>query len=244
MPTFYGCESEEEKRKKEKEREMQEQTDSILSKALTNLVMKEYIDTDSMLSISSEYANLYMDSAELGQQYAMYWDSLSLFSREDLMRSLVKVDNTPPSYECADLLYSYEDEMTGKTTTVLSKAIIVSDDRKTGFSIDILHRSDLTTPSARIKVGGAGRCIDDDDDMNILFRDGTRLELENDGDFNCDAEFALYFNGSSGKKQLEMLKTKEIETMRIWTTKSYVQKDLTEVQSKLLLNSIKCFSEL
>lgn len=77
--------------------------------------------------------------------------------------------------------------------------------------------------------------------MNILFRDGTRLELINDGKFNCEAKFTQYFGGSFGKKkQLDMLRAKEIETMRIWTSKSYVENDFSTDQSKQLIKTIEC----
>jgi len=77
--------------------------------------------------------------------------------------------------------------------------------------------------------------------MNVLFRDGSRIELINDGKFNCDAKFTQYFGGVFGKKkELEMFRTKEVETIRIWTSKSYVEEDFTSEQSKQLLHTVDC----
>jgi hypothetical protein len=146
------------------------------------------------------------------------------------------------SFECSDLISTETDKMTGKSSTAAKKTLIVSDDGgENGFGIYILKSSNSLIFS--IQAVGAGGCIDDDNKMNVLFKDGTRLELVNDGKFNCDANFTLYFGGSFGKKkELEMFKTKEVETMRIWTSKSYVEKDFTAEQSKQLMKTVECLS--
>jgi len=92
-------------------------------------------------------------------------------------------------------------------------------------------------------VVGAGSCIDDTDKMNILFRDRSRFELVNNGKFNCESAFTLYFGGVFGKKkELEQLRTKEIEKMRIWTSKSYVEEEFTPENSKAFMKSLDCLA--
>ncbi len=144
------------------------------------------------------------------------------------------------SFECSDLISTETDKMTGHSITGAIKKLVISDDgSKNGFGIFLLRASN--TIIFNIHAVGAGGCIDDENKMNVLFRDGTRLELINDGDFNCDEEFTLYFGEAFGKKkQLEIFRTKEIETMRIWTTKSYVEKDFSSDQSKQLMKTIDC----
>lgn len=144
------------------------------------------------------------------------------------------------SLDCSDLISTETDKMTGKSTTSSKETLIISDDGgKTGFGIFILDISGTLVFS--IQAVGAGNCIDDENKMNILFRDGTRLELVNNGKFNCDGKFTLYFGGSFGKNnELELIKTKEIETVRIWTSKSYVEKDFSSIQSKQLIKTIEC----
>lgn len=148
------------------------------------------------------------------------------------------------SLECSDLIVTEEDKMTGKSSTGAKETLIISDDGgKNGFGIYALNGSKSTI--LVIQAVGAGNCIDDDDKLNILFRDGSRLELYNDGKFNCDAKMTLYFGGIFGKKkQLKELASKEIETMRVWTSKSYVEKNFSSNQSKQLMQTIKCLSEL
>lgn len=146
------------------------------------------------------------------------------------------------NYECSDLISTETDKMTGKTSTGAKESLIISDDGgKYGFGIYMLKTEKSIIFS--IKAVGAGSCIDDDNKMNVLFRDGTRLEMSNNGKFNCEAKFTLYFGGIFGnKEQLEMFKTKEIETLRIWTSKSYVEKDFTPDQSKRFMKTVECLA--
>jgi hypothetical protein len=151
-------------------------------------------------------------------------------------------DTPTTGYECSDLVFTETDKMTGTSSTSAKETLIISEDGgKSGFGITLLNGSNSLIVS--IQAVGAGSCINDDSKMNILFRDGTRLEFVNNGKFNCDAKFTLYLGGSFGKKsQLNLLKTKEIETMRIWTTKSYVEKDFSKDQSVKLKSIISCLT--
>jgi hypothetical protein len=75
----------------------------------------------------------------------------------------------------------------------------------------------------------------------VLFRDGQRLELENDSDFNCNAESTLYFGGVFGKtKQLTQLRSTEIATLRVWTRGEFVQRDLASADSQRLRLGFTC----
>ena len=79
--------------------------------------------------------------------------------------------------------------------------------------------------------------------MNILFRDGTRLEFINNADHNCDGEFTLYFGGIYGRiKLLEQLKTKEIEIMRIGTTNGNIDEEFTTENSWEFIKALECLS--
>lgn len=145
--------------------------------------------------------------------------------------------------DCNKYIETKEDKVTGKSTTSSKETLIVSKDGgKEGFGIFAMKIQESII--LIIRAFGAGRCIDDDEKMNILFRDGTRLELTNDGKFNCDSKYTLYFGGYSGKKkELESFKTKEIETMRIWTSNSYVEENFTSDQSQELMKSLSCLSQ-
>ena len=143
--------------------------------------------------------------------------------------------------DCSNFISTEVDKVTGNSTVAAKNVLIVSrDGGKYGFGIFVL-KSNSGSIIFSIQAVGAGSCIDDNNKMNILFRDGARLELTNEGKFNCEAKYTQYFGGIFGKKkELEMLKTKEIETMRIWTSKSYVEENFNADQSKELMNVVRC----
>jgi len=145
------------------------------------------------------------------------------------------------SSDCSNYISTEVDKVTGKSIVAAKEMLIVSKDGgKNGFGFYIL-KSDRGSIIFSIQAVGAGNCIDDDDKMNVLFRDGTRIELVNDGDFNCDAKYTQYFGGVFGrKKELEMFRTKEVETIRIWTSDGYVEEDFNSEQSKQLLHTVDC----
>lgn len=154
---------------------------------------------------------------------------------------------TPPfiakSSDCSNYIETTEDKMTGNKTTAGKNTIIVSTDGgKKGFGI-LLMKSPSLSLIISIQAVGAGSCIDEGNKINILFVDGSKLELASNGKFNCKENATLYFGGVFGKmKQLEELKTKKIQTMRVWTSDSYVEKDFTEDNSDEFINTIKCLT--
>lgn len=151
--------------------------------------------------------------------------------------------NTTTDYDCSDYISTEVDKVTGKSVVAAKEMLIVSKDGgKKGFGFYIL-KSSKGSIIFSIQAVGAGNCIDDNDKMNVLFRDGTRIALTNDSDFNCDAEYTQYFGSVFGKKkELEMFKSKEVETIRIWTSNGYVEEDFSPEQSKQLMRTVSCLT--
>jgi hypothetical protein len=201
--------------------------------------MKKLILTISILTIST--------FSTFAQTEATTKDGKKVILNDDGTWKYAETTNTDTtiSLDCADLISTKTDKMTGESTTASKETLIISEDGgNTGFGIfiqDISGRYISVFIVFRIRAVGASSCINNDNKMSVLFRDGTRLELVNNGEFNCDGEFRLYFGGSYGKKkELEMFRTKEVETMRIWTSKNYVEKDFSSDQSKQLINTVDC----
>jgi hypothetical protein len=137
------------------------------------------------------------------------------------------------------------DKMTGTTTVSGKGMVLVSNDGgKTGFGIITMLGGNSESVILSIQAVGAGACIDEGNRINILFRDGTRMELASQSDFNCEARATVYFGGVFGKTaELRKLSAEAVETIRVWTSGSYVERDLTVENSTQLLNSIKCLME-
>ena len=149
------------------------------------------------------------------------------------------------SYECADLISTKTDKMTGKTYTSNKEFLYISGKNRTGFRILCMKTTTYITIAIWDNEGVTSSYrSDDDDELEILFRDGSKLVLANDR--QCyGVDFIIYFDSVFGKKkQLNELTTKEIETIRVWTSYGPVQQDFSNEQSKILMNTLKCLSQL
>jgi len=144
------------------------------------------------------------------------------------------------SFECADLISSETDKISGRTITgAIRRFLVANDARDYGFAMTIMMGAGSLI--LNIKVVGASSCVDDDNKMNLLFRDGTRLELKNIEGFNCKSTFTVYFGGGMGNtKALHAIRTKEVETMRVWTSDGFVEKDFSSEQSKKFMKIFDC----
>lgn len=142
--------------------------------------------------------------------------------------------------ECDSYISTEVDKVTGKSSTAAKKTIVVSKDGgKKGFGFFLMNSKNSLIIS--ITVAGASSCIEDDAKMYVLFTDGTRLELINDGKFNCKSKYTQYLGGVFGKdSELELFKHKEIDTIRIWTSKSYVEEGFNKTQREDFKQTVNC----
>jgi len=157
----------------------------------------------------------------------------------------VKKDTVKVNFsDCSNWIATETDKVSGNTFTAAKNALIVSaDGGRKGFGIFMMQGSEAEL-ILTIKAVGAGNCIDEGAKINILFADGSRLELASEMDFNCERRATVYFGGVFGKKkQLEELKTKKIQTMRVWTNDGYVQEDFTVDNQIEFYNVINCLTK-
>lgn len=146
--------------------------------------------------------------------------------------------------DCDNWIITETDKMEGTTSTHAKKNLIVSDDGgKTGFGILLMrHTNNIIVLS--IQAVGASSCIDEGAKINILFADGSRLLLNNQSNFNCKGKSTVYFGGLFGNKsELKELRVKKIQTMRVWTSDSFVEKDFTVEDQNEFFNVINCLTK-
>jgi uncharacterized protein YjfI (DUF2170 family) len=203
--------------------------------------MKKLLIIISVITISLNADSQINAKTEDGKMVLLYednsWEYVS--DTKEAKESTLIVE--PNELSCETLIETTEDKMTGKKTTSAKESLIISKDGKNGFGIFIMKSGKSIIMST--SVVGSGSCIEDDAIANILFRDGSKLQLTNSGKFNCKGKFTLYMGGGLGnKKALKELKAKEIETLRIWTNKSYVQEDFAAEQSQSLLTILNCLN--
>jgi hypothetical protein len=146
-------------------------------------------------------------------------------------------------FTCEEVIETKVDKMLGITTPVSLEVLVISEDGgETGFGILALKLMDFVLLS--VQAVGEFHCIDDGDFLFILFRDGTRVVLEHEGDFNCEPEHYSYFGGEYGKEEiLQALSTKEVEAIRVATSDAYIDRDFTPYQSKLFMKTMECLSK-
>ncbi len=145
--------------------------------------------------------------------------------------------------DCSNWISTETDKMDGSTSTASKNTIVVSTDGgKRGFGIFMMQGLEGVVILS-IQAVGAGSCIDEGAKINILFTDGSRLALSNNGKFNCKGNSTVYFGGVFDKmSELEELKTKKVQTMRVWTSDSYVEKDFTTDNQEEFYNVINCLA--
>ena len=148
--------------------------------------------------------------------------------------------------DCSEWIETTVDRVDGTEFTAIKEPIIVSQDGKTGFVITCQLASTSPTLIVVIAAVGAGRCVDEGDEINVLFRDGSRMTLFGQGKFNCERRSTVYFGGNFGKNKQELkdLAEKQIETVRVWTTDSFVERDFSPEQSIAFQNVVRCLSKL
>ncbi len=145
--------------------------------------------------------------------------------------------------DCADEVELNEDSKTGIRTWRSRSMIVVAEPggkKEIGILFQKNSKGILTV---FLRPVGAGECIGEGNKINIVFGDGSKLELTHDGFANCRGEAAANFGSNWGrKKQLEELKTKKIKSIRVWTQQGSVQQTLTDENAEQFLKMFNCLS--
>lgn len=160
--------------------------------------------------------------------------------------SLKSVDDLKQG--CSEYVTTRLDERTGLNYKTIRPIMLISeDDESQWIIIDIVTS---TIPNLKdvliftFSPFGAGDCIKDENKIIFQFEDGETLTLENDGMYNCDNKFMLYFGGSFEKKE-ELMKIGSIElgNIKIETQDGSVHKVFTDEQRTSFQKSIQCLMD-
>ena len=163
--------------------------------------------------------------------------------------------------DCAQCLTPSFDKVTGDSI-LTSKEIIVLDNDKNS----LLIMGSFLDSRLILSIFSDNECIDEGSKINVLFNDNSRLELINEHAYNCKGQATVYFGNPFGKQaeskeakelrqsipdffakqeklpQLKELKTKKIQTIRVWAYDSFIQADFTEKNSTDFINIINCLA--
>lgn len=87
-------------------------------------------------------------------------------------------------------------------------------------------------------------CFEKGSDINILFKDGTRMILVNSADFNCDGKVNVGFGDMFGrKKELNKLASTSIEAIRLVGFKHSFDQEIGEEDGIKMMEDFKCMAE-
>jgi hypothetical protein len=142
--------------------------------------------------------------------------------------------------QCDKLIISTYDKMTGRTT-LSSDYIVLSKNKVDGVALMFIKGQQSTILSAQIF--GPSSCVDDKATMNILFTDGSRLELTNDGKFNCDRKWSKFFFNAEKSSELKQLSEKTIEAIRVHTFKGSVTEDVPLEKANEIRETLNCITQ-
>jgi hypothetical protein len=155
--------------------------------------------------------------------------SVSLFSCGKKSETTSKSDSTKVESVKSELSIEHQhDEIEGKDYYLISKSLDVLDGNK-GFTVSVMFKK----PKDKISYWGVminakrmGICFEDAT-LYVLFQDGTKLQLKQWNDFNCDGDVFLDFNKTQLTKLNKPIKAIKLVNGRDF--KSY-EKTLTDDQ--------------
>lgn len=142
---------------------------------------------------------------------------------------------TDAATDCDGRLETTEDSRSGLRITK-TKGIMFAAESGSSDQIGIaIQKNSKGIITLYLYPVGAGTCIGEGNKVNIEFTDGSKAELGHDAFANCTGELSTSFGGSFGKKkQLELLKTKKIKKIKVWTQEGSVQQNISaEIQDNL-----------
>ena len=152
--------------------------------------------------------------------------------------------------KCAGKISEVTDSVQGTFTRGFKEKLVVSNSPEDRLEFDLHQFNDALVFSIFVK--GAGDCLDETSKMKVKFVSGATLLLPMDGKFNCDNDFAAFFLGAFGKKkEFRMFLENEIETVRVETRKSVIDKSrknfvevkFTAPQQKEFIERLECLVE-
>lgn len=153
-----------------------------------------------------------------------------------------KVTDLPEN--CEEYFETVE-EKKSKNTYIRTKNMIIVAEESSNKEIDILlSKNSKEIITLTVKPVGAGDCIGEGTKVNIVFEDGSKIELNHDGFSNCNREITISFGANYGKKkQLGELTSKKIKSIKAWTQNGAVQETFSAQNKEEFFKVINCLTK-
>lgn len=139
----------------------------------------------------------------------------------------------PASYNCNDLT-----QVDGSKSSAQKPLKI--EGRNNG-SVSFYPQKDGQYVTMLMATEGEENCMITGSVVNLTFRDGTKMDMKNSGEANCEGRGLLTLGTNDKSNQLlTLLKTKELSSVRVWNKTSSMLATLDPEDSKLMLNTVWC----
>jgi hypothetical protein len=216
--------------------------------------MLKYFFTVSMLFLlHSVFAQTAEATTNSGKKVILFADGTWKF-KDEKKELKNNVDKTTPEkkvtdnnirsmpIECADKLDVSQDKNNTVITRTKSFIVIAGDQSKQEIDIS-LQKGEKGINSISFRLGNGADCIGEGNKINIVFTDGSRSDLSNDGPMNCRGEAIVNFNGPYGKKkQFQELCDKKIKSIKVWTQTGAVQQSLSQENKEEFSQLLNCLN--
>ena len=198
--------------------------------------MKKFV---LLLSITSNLFHVYSQTNEISEeckQTTLYENDKEEYVKDEPKES--------PIYECKDVISIKTGKVTENVIAESKKILFITNDGgKTGFNISVSKQQETIILS--IAASGIENRINKEDKMDVVFNDGTKIKLINTSKFKYFPKFVIYLGNNQGNKdKLETFKSKEIKTLRVRSLQGNFEKNLTSLQSKLLMKTFECIDDI
>lgn len=146
--------------------------------------------------------------------------------------------------QCENVITKEVDEFDGTANWSNKETIIISKDGKHGMSM-LLVMPERTTKKTLIWVTTSTEvgCVDEGGKVDLVLRDGTRMSLYSNNDFNCKGKTTIYFGSVFGrKKDMEKLATTPIDMIRINGARTLHDEKVSTETGDYIMNVFSCFA--
>ena len=150
--------------------------------------------------------------------------------------------------DCSNFVKTVTDEFTDESTISINDYIISANkDSSELIVIDcfISNRSNKPIVAFMPYEINRGRtishCIKENAVIYLIYRDGSKEQILQNGGFNCDSVLSVYFSGIFKKsKTLNNFLNKEIEKIRVETTEGFIESEITKEDGDRLRKAFNC----
>jgi hypothetical protein len=145
--------------------------------------------------------------------------------------------------ECGEDIEMIEDRRTGVRTRRVKNLIILSEPNSGKEIAILMQKGAREVITINFRPNGAGNCIAEGNKINIVFTDGSKLDLANDALTNCNGDSKVNFGGPYGRKKIfEELRSKKISSLKVVTQQGSVQLSVNTENADLFRRMFNCLA--